>query len=85
MSTENKALVRAYLQAFSEGKLDSIDELTPEDYRYHGPGEELTGRKALKDQMRFWKAAFPDSRSDYPRPGRRVRQGRYPVSGGWNE
>lgn len=62
MSDENKALVRRYIDAFNDGDVDRVDELCTENFAYHGPDQEFTGREAAKGLMRMYRGAFSDAR-----------------------
>lgn len=53
---------RALEEGFSEGNLGVIDELAAENLVNHDPadGGEYSGREAAKEQIRMYRAAFPD-------------------------
>ena len=58
----NKALVRAYYDAFvTRCDLDALDRLVAEDYFDHAAGKRL-GREGLKAYARTLRAAFSDFR-----------------------
>lgn len=64
MLEENKALVRRFYQdAYTQGRLDLIDELFAADYVGHSPaGPEMHGPAAARHVVSSFRAAFPDLR-----------------------
>ncbi len=65
MSTDaNKALIRRIIEeAWTDGKLDNVDELVSSDYFNHAAvAEHRRGVEGFKHVSRWLKAAFPDSR-----------------------
>jgi steroid delta-isomerase-like uncharacterized protein len=66
MSEENKRISRRVAEeAFSQGRLEVLDELVAEDFVNHDPAvppELPSGREGLKELVRFYRSAFPDTR-----------------------
>ncbi len=61
----NKIIMRRwFLEAFSQGQLDLVDELTTDDYENHDPYEPPggfgRGPAAAKALMNLYRSAFPD-------------------------
>ena len=57
-AAENKALVRRFMQAYNDRKMDIFEELVAEDYIDHV--FEQTGRDALKSLFTMAFEGFPD-------------------------
>ena len=60
MSDENKAVLRNVYEALNAKNLDAIPELVTEDWAWHGPGQELHGKKGIKELVETYVSAFPD-------------------------
>lgn len=62
---ENKAAVRRFfIDAFSEGRLEALDEVIAADARAHDPGnpQYTGGTEAAKGLVSMYRSAFPDLR-----------------------
>jgi predicted ester cyclase len=58
---EKKALVRGcWEECFNKGNLAVVDEFVASTYRWHGPGQEVSGREGIKQLIGLYRAAFPD-------------------------
>ena len=63
MSTENKAVVRHYIeQVVNKGNLDVVDEIYASDYVNHTTttGGDVRGREGVKQVVTMFRTAFPD-------------------------
>jgi steroid delta-isomerase-like uncharacterized protein len=64
--TEREALARRFFEdAFSEGRLEVIDDITADDYRSHDPQDRfghLRGPAAARETVKLYRTAFPDLR-----------------------
>lgn len=62
MSEDNKAAARRFLECFSSGDLDGLDEIMAEDYVDHDPynphGQE--GLEGVKKLISMYREGFPD-------------------------
>lgn len=60
---QNKALASRFGQVWGRESLNTVDELAALDIRVHYPalGEPLHGPQAVKQVLRAWHSAFPDS------------------------
>ena len=64
---ENKALCRRCVKLWNERDAEAAGELYAEDYVYHGPTGEFTGRDAIKDLWATFLTGFPDMHSTIDR------------------
>ena len=64
MSEKNKAIARRILdEAWSQGKLDVIDELVDPDFVFHDPmAPGIKGTDGLKQLITMYRTGFPDLR-----------------------
>jgi ketosteroid isomerase-like protein len=80
MSTsENKDLVRAFVDAWNTKNLDAIDDLMSETCELTVSGTTISASPAATRVIaEHWLAGFPDYRFDLTGPDRRRRQGGRP-------
>ncbi|MFB6361498.1 MAG: ester cyclase [Halobacteriales archaeon] len=58
--SDNKALVRQYLNAFNDFDFDAMSELLADDVVEHGAHEELEGIEEIIDFLERYTEVFPD-------------------------
>ena len=62
MSEDNKALARRFLEVFSEGNVDALDEFVAPDVVLHDPQDPFAGEglEGTKKSISMYREAFPD-------------------------
>ncbi|MFN2581129.1 MAG: ester cyclase [Candidatus Dormibacteria bacterium] len=63
MGQDQKELIyKIFDEIINQRQFDKIDEYFAEDFVDHGPGIELHGREAFRQNVNQWVGAFPDVR-----------------------
>ncbi len=60
MTTTEKELVRRCWEECFAGNLAIADDLVAADFRWHGPGQEVTSREGIKQLIAAFRAGQPD-------------------------
>jgi steroid delta-isomerase-like uncharacterized protein len=60
MSTENKNISRASIEAFNRGDIDAMVQIVSDNYVYHGPTGDISGRNAYRQLVQMYRTGFPD-------------------------
>jgi steroid delta-isomerase-like uncharacterized protein len=59
-STDNRDIVRRFVDVISRRELDRLDQLLTADYAYHAPGMEVRGPEGMKGVFIALRSGFPD-------------------------
>jgi steroid delta-isomerase-like uncharacterized protein len=59
---DHKAIVRRCWEECFSGNLAVVDELVGVDYRWHAPGQEVSGREGIKQLIGAFRTGMPDMR-----------------------
>lgn len=64
MAGEREMIERIFEEIVNKGNAGAIDEYFAEDYVDHGPGIELRGREAFRQNYLAWTGAFSNLRAE---------------------
>jgi len=60
MSTENKNIARTVIESFNRGDLDAMVQVIGDNYVYHGPTGDISGREGYRQLAQMYRTGFPD-------------------------